>query len=188
MNVKNPNQSLQYSIDQAKSIIKYHDQNFAAQSFLVDMDKYFWSDVTFWEITSLLKGHLPIVKLLIKNGLDILMNDGVILSILKNDEEIFNYLMNILYEQGKTFEINNEDDVLNLVDKYSILEKDSYVYPISYIYNPKAMIKHGFLPTSLKIDDLFFVEYVKGMDSKSFDFWFGKYLEETMVKKVKSQI
>lgn len=105
---------------------------------------------------------------------DPLMRDGIILTAAKThfnegDKVPLELLMSKLKDQ--VINLDTESDIAKLLDIYVTQARDAYIYPIGRIYDPKIMIKYGFLPTSFNFNTTYFIDYINGVDLNDINFW-----------------
>src|SRR4029077_20275758 len=87
--------------------------------------------------------------------------------------------------KDRIIRINDEQDVIDLSSKLTAQGQDLLVYPIGHIYDPRMMIKYGFLPFTLDSDGVSkdMVDYINGMDDNTFIFWYSN-IELHTIKRI----
>jgi hypothetical protein len=136
------------------------------------------------ERCELLASLLPDMLMdMIANGeIDHTVGDGWVITYLTNIQHTQEYeledlteYLDIILEGVPRITINSLQDLVKLVDKFVANSKESYLYPVSYVYDPIAMMSCGFFPTTdnmnNKNSDTYFVDYINLMDYSSIDFW-----------------
>jgi hypothetical protein len=111
-------------------------------------------------------------SLITKHGMDPLMKHGILLTIAR---KIYDYIaFNFLMSQIQSIDLNSEADIIQLSDACVAETKDTFIYPVGYVYDPLTMIRYGFFPTSLDTNSSYFTDYVTGMDINTLEFWYTK--------------
>lgn len=110
--------------------------------------------------------------------LDIFMNEGLMLSTLyvmrHYSLSLFDVVMNRKQIKDKIITIDGPEQLSVILDKFISDGKDSYLYPVGYVYDPLAMIRSGFFPASGSVSSEgshILSEYINGIDLDTIDFW-----------------
>lgn len=113
-----------------------------------------------------------------------LIKDGLLLTKIStiNDKQIYNDLLSNLRSKNiNLINLNTEDDISKLSDIYVSQAKDSYVYPVGYVYDTLIMIKYGFFPTSIDTNKNYFIDYATDMPIDSIEFWHTKHVIDKLL-------
>jgi hypothetical protein len=88
------------------------------------------------------------------------------------------------------YAFHSEQDIRNLVSRLVPLGKDSYIYPVTFVYDPKAMVRLGLWPTSFDTTESWFIEYLEGLNIETLRFWnpgMGSFSLESMPDELRWQ-
>lgn len=69
------------------------------------------------------------------------------------------------------YEFHAEEDIGKLVDALVAGAKDTYIYPVTHVYNPRKMIQYGLWPTTLPTNSSWVQDWLNGMDLATILFW-----------------
>ena len=74
------------------------------------------------------------------------------------------------------FNAGDQEYIDQIIDKANASQQSEYyIYPVIRVEDPRMLIRSGLFPTSMKIDEKWFTEWLNGMDIESIDFWWESY-------------
>src|SRR4029077_2132113 len=127
-----------------------------------------------WKVVAQLLSKYPSVfdALLDEGIIDPMVDNGILF----NWSSLRNAIINNPNFASKVITIDSEQDIIDLSSKLTALGNNRLVYPINYIYDPRMMVKYGFLPSTIYPGSVTrdIIEYVDGMDDDTFIFWYGE--------------
>ena len=118
--------------------------------------------------------------------IDILKNNGEFFTALDKkrkyikSQDYYQYRKKSIRISGlDEYTFKNEDEILNLVGTLITQAKPwstdhvggVYIYPVTYVYDPKVMIRCGLWPTSFNPMYSWFIEWLEGIDIPTLEFW-----------------
>lgn len=117
-------------------------------------------------------------RILDNPNFDIFMNEGSMLSAVYTMRHyplsLFDVVMNRKQIKDKIITIDGPEQLSVILDKFISDGKDSYLYPVGYVYDPLVMIRSGFFPASGSVSSEgshILSEYINSIDLDTIDFW-----------------
>jgi hypothetical protein len=111
---------------------------------------------------------------------DPLANNGELLTMARQSDveagrQSFIILMQDKRVASVSISINSTIQIQALAMQYTRMATTAYLYPVTYVEDPLALIHGGFFPTSFDVNESYFVDYVMTGDVHLAQFWSGKF-------------